>query len=221
MSYDQVRQYLMSNPELWSGEKEGKEVAMPKAPYVPEVIPPISEEQQAGETEVEALKKGDKITTKNPIRLLKGIYGKRMPDGSIFSVHKDVDGIFSSVTEKIARRYEGEEGVVVFEIPAGVSVEAVQVANTPESKGVAASVVRQMETDSINASKAQIVKLITADSRGKENQYIIKDPSLRKIGYKPSEKKALSPEQKQALDWATANPNDPRAAAIKKALGAP
>jgi len=27
MSYDQVRQYLMSNPELWMGAKEGKEVA--------------------------------------------------------------------------------------------------------------------------------------------------------------------------------------------------
>ena len=25
MSYDQVRQYLMSNPELWMGAKEGKE----------------------------------------------------------------------------------------------------------------------------------------------------------------------------------------------------
>jgi len=30
MSYDQVRQYLMENPDLWLGAKEGKEVAMPK-----------------------------------------------------------------------------------------------------------------------------------------------------------------------------------------------
>jgi len=31
MSYDQVRQYLMENPDIWSsGAKEGKEVAMPK-----------------------------------------------------------------------------------------------------------------------------------------------------------------------------------------------
>ena len=30
MSYDQVRQYLMENPDIWLGAKEGKEVAMPK-----------------------------------------------------------------------------------------------------------------------------------------------------------------------------------------------
>ena len=30
MSYDQVRQYLMENPNIWLGAKEGKEVAMPK-----------------------------------------------------------------------------------------------------------------------------------------------------------------------------------------------
>ena len=29
MSYDQVRQYLMENPDIWLGAKEGKEVAMP------------------------------------------------------------------------------------------------------------------------------------------------------------------------------------------------
>jgi len=48
MSYDQVRQYLMSNPELWLGEKEGQEVAMPKAPYVQEVIPPINRRAGGG-----------------------------------------------------------------------------------------------------------------------------------------------------------------------------
>jgi ribosomal protein S13 len=149
-----------------------------------------------------ALKKGDKITTTHPMRLLKGIYGKRNVDGSIRSAHTGVNGIFSSITEKIARRYEGEEGVVVFEIPAGVTVETIKVVQSPESKGVAVSAVRQMETDAINASDAQVVKLITMDSRGEESQYIIKDPALRKIGYKPSEKKALSPEQelKQAFD---------------------
>lgn len=213
MSYDQVRQYLMENPDIWQGAKEGKEVAMPKGPYVQEVIPPINEEQEAGEKEMEALKKGDKTTTKNPIRLLKGIYGKRNADGSIRSAHTGVNGIFSSITEKIARRYEGEEGVVVFEIPAGVTVETVEIANTGESKGTPISTVRQMETDAINASDAQVVKLITFDSRGRESQYIIKDPALRKIGYKPSQREAqtakpLTPEQelKQAFnEWKAEN----------------
>lgn len=186
----------------------GKEVAMPKAPYVQEVIPPINEKQAAGEKEVEALKKGDKITTTHPMRLLKGIYGKRNVDGSIRSAHTGVNGIFSSITEKIARRYEGEEGVVVFEIPAGVTVETVEIPTMIDSKAVPISSLRPLETDAINASDAQVVKLITGDSRGRESQYIIKDPALRKIGYKPSERRALTPEQKlkQAFnEWKAEN----------------
>jgi hypothetical protein len=31
--------------------------------------------------------------------------------------------------------------------------------------------------------------------------------------------KTFSPQDQQAIDWATANPSDPRAAAIKKRLG--
>jgi hypothetical protein len=178
-------------------EKEGKEVAMPKAPYVQEVIPPINEEQAAGEKEVEALKKGDKITTTHPMRLLKGIYGKRNVDGSIRSAHTGVNGIFSSITEKIARRYEGEEGVVVFEIPAGVTVETVEIPTRIDSKAVPISSLRPLETDAINASDAQVVKLITGDSRGRENQYIIKDPALRKLGYKPSQREAEAARTEQ------------------------
>jgi hypothetical protein len=169
---------------------EAKQAPAPKAPYVQEVIPAINEEQAAGEKEMEALKKGDKITTTHPMRLLKGIYGKRNVDGSIRSAHTGVNGIFSSITEKIARRYEGEEGVVVFEIPAGVTVETVEIPIRIDSKAVPISSLRQLETDAINASDAQVVKLITGDSRGRESQYIIKDPALRKIGYKPSQREA-------------------------------
>jgi len=39
MSYDQVRQYLMENPEIWLGAKEGKEVAMPKGETNPSAMP--------------------------------------------------------------------------------------------------------------------------------------------------------------------------------------
>lgn len=35
MSYDQVRQYLMENPDIWMGAKEGNEVAMPKGETKP------------------------------------------------------------------------------------------------------------------------------------------------------------------------------------------
>ena len=36
---------------------------------------------------------------------------------------------------------------------------------------------------------------------------------------KPPEKSKLSPVDQQALDWANANPTDPRAAKIKQKLG--
>ena len=49
MSYDQVRQYLMENPDIWLGSKESKEVAMPQAPSGPVTAPALTEEQKAGE----------------------------------------------------------------------------------------------------------------------------------------------------------------------------
>jgi hypothetical protein len=196
--------------------KEGKEVAMPKGPYVPEVLPAANEQQKAGEKEVEALKKGDKITTKNPILLLKGIEGKKLPDGTPFTAHDGVKGTFSAIKEKIARRYEGEKGILVFEIPAGVTVEAVQVMSTPESKGVAGSIVRKMEVDAINASDAQVVKLITTDSRGSETQYIIKDPALRKLGYRPSEKAAE--KQDPVIAFLRSQRSDPNVLGLNAAL---
>jgi len=164
-----------------------------QAPSGPVTAPALTEEQKAGEKEMDALQDGDSITTKNPIRLLKGIYGKRNADGTIRSAHTGVDGIFSSITEKIAKRYEGEEGMVVFEVPAGVTVEAIQIYRKKIGGDEGVSKLRPMETEAINNSKAQVVKLITFDSRGEEAQYIIKDPELRKIGYKPSEKAAEKP----------------------------
>jgi len=166
-----------------------------QAPSGPVSAPALTESQKAGEKEMDALQDGDSITTKNPIRLLKGIYGKRNADGTIRSAHTGVDGIFSSITEKIAKRYEGEEGMVVFEVPAGVTVETIQIYKKKIGGDEGVSKLRPMETEAINNSKAQVVKLITFDSRGEEAQYIIKDPALQKLGYKPSEKAALSPEQ--------------------------
>lgn len=190
MSFDQMREYLLDNPDLWSkmGLRSKAEVGKGQARIVG--LPAPSEEQLAGEREVEALKKGEKITTTHPIRLLKGIYGKRNPDGSIRSAHTGVNGVFSSIKEKIAERYIGDEGVVIFDIPAGVTVDTVEIYGTDETKGdYPVSRLRPDETKAINNSDAQIVKLITFDARGKENQYIVKDPELRKLAYKLEEGK--------------------------------
>jgi len=213
-----------SNPDLVKAVEDllgGKEVAMPKveqpqAPSGPVPAPALTEEQKAGEKEMDALQDGDFITTKNPIRLLKGIYGKRNVDGTIRSAHTGVDGIFSSITEKIAKRYEGEEGMVVFEVPAGVTVETIQIYRKRIKGDEGVSKLRPMETEAINNSKAQVVKLITFDSRGMEAQYIIKDPALRKIGYKPSEKTAE--KQDPVIAFLRSQRSDPNVLGLNAAL---
>jgi hypothetical protein len=42
---------------------------------------------------------------------------------------------------------------------------------------------------------------------------------VKGLGGEPAKPAQLSGADKQALDWANANPSDPRAAAIKKKLG--
>jgi hypothetical protein len=191
LSYDEMRQYLLDNPELWADIPTRRKGEIGKGQARIVGLPPATEEQLAGEKEVEALKRGEMITTTHPIRLLKGIYGKRNADGSIRSAHTGVNGVFSSIKEKIAERYMGDEGVVIFDIPAGVTVDTVEIYGTEETRGrdYGVSKLRPAETEAINNSDAQIVKLITFDSRGQENQYIVKDPELRKLAYKLEEGK--------------------------------
>jgi len=208
-----------TNPELVKAVEEllgGKEVEQPQAPSGPVPAPALTEEQKAGEKEMDVLQDGDFITTKNPIRLLKGIYGKRNVDGTIRSAHTGVDGIFSSITEKIAKRYEGEEGMVVFEVPAGVTVETIQIYRKRIKGDEGVSKLRPMETEAINNSKAQVVKLITFDSRGPETQYIIKDPALRKLGYRPSEK-AIE-KQDPVIAFLRSQRSDPNVLGLNAAL---
>jgi hypothetical protein len=144
-------------------------------------------EIEAGRQEVSAVKKGE-ITTTNPIRLFKGLFGKRNLDGTHKSAHPNVKGVFSAVDEKVAERYKGEDGVGTFDIPAGTTIEVVRL----ENKNMPIPKFRDEETEAINASDAQIVKLITLDARGAEEQYIIKDPALIKMMQKPESTEEVS-----------------------------
>ena len=144
-------------------------------------------EIEAGRQEVSAVKKGE-ITTTNPIRLFKGLFGKRNLDGTHKSAHPNVKGVFSAVDEKVAERYKGEDGVGTFDIPAGTTIEVVRL----ENKNMPIPKFRDEETEAINASDAQIVKLITLDARGAEEQYIIKDPALIKMMQKPGSTEEVS-----------------------------
>lgn len=139
---------------------------------------------ETGRQEVSAVKKG-KIKTANPIRLFKGLFGKRNPDGTRKTAHPGTKGVFSAIDEKTAERYVGEDGMGTFDIPAGTTIEVIHLPN----RNTAMSKFRQEEVDAINASDAQIVKLITTDAKGAEEQYIIKDPALIEKMQKPEEAK--------------------------------
>ena len=110
-----------------------------------------------------------------PLKIFKGSFGKRNIDGTVRTAHPNVKGVFGSTDVKIAERYsEVGESIQEFNIPEGATIETVQVKNTNQGLGA----IREQETDLINNSKAQVVKLITIDAKGREEQYIIKDKSL-------------------------------------------
>ena len=149
-----------------------------------------------GKKEVTDVKEGT-ITTQNPIKIYKGMFGKRNPDGTVRSAHPDVKGSFGAVDKKLATRYTKEDAPVEFDIPAGVTVEVV---NVPKGQGV--SKVRAAETKAINESDAQIVKLITVDARGREEQFIIKDRSLIEEApkAKPAESDFIKKRKQKAIE---------------------
>ena len=145
----------------------------------PELVStPLTEEEVAGKQEVES--SVGLVTIKNPIKVLKGLFGKKNADGSIRTAHPGVKGTWGALDESIAKRYKGEDEKTLteFSIPAGTTVETIEV----DSKGKPVSQVRQEETDAVNNSTAQVVRLVTMDSGSskKESQIIIKDETLSK-----------------------------------------
>lgn len=166
-----------------------------------EVIPegvstPLTEEEVAGKQEVES--SVGLVTIKNPIKVLKGLFGKKNADGSIRTAHPGVKGTWGALDESIAKRYKGEDEKTLteFSIPAGTTVETIEV----DSKGKPVSQVRQEETDAVNNSAAQVVRLVTMDSGSskKESQIIIKDETLSKAPESSIEKTAL---KEKAESW--------------------
>ena len=119
---------------------------------------------QAQEKEIEELAE--------PIVIFKGNTGKLNPDGSRRTAHPNIKGVFGSTDLKSAERYGND--ISKFDIPKGTTVETVEIKN----KKIPLSEARKQETELVNASDAQIVRLITYDAKGREVQYIIKDKSI-------------------------------------------
>jgi len=142
---------------------------------------PTAEEFDLGKKEVEDLNTGTTTISKD-IKIFKGLGGKKDLKGQRLSAHDGVSGVFSAIDEDIANDYARGEGVSEISVPSGTTVEVIEI---PRSKGMTMSEYRAKEVEAINNSDAQIVKLITLDSKikkgsksNKQSQYIIKDSGL-------------------------------------------
>ena len=147
---------------------------------------------------VEDLKSGT-MTTTSPIKIYKGIGGKKDISGQRINAHKGVVGIFSAIDKQLADEYGRDEGVAEIDLPKGIVFEVVEV----DGKGLTPREYREAEVKAINNSDAQVVKLITIDGKvkgkisdgtGKQKQYIIKDFDLVKD---------LTPEKRAARQQKT------------------
>lgn len=155
--------------------------------FSPDAKTPITEDAEfksnsRQQKDVEDLTEGT-MTTTTPVKIYKGIGGKMDIFGQRINAHKGVKGIFSAIDKKLAEEYGRKEGVAEIDLPAGVTIEVVEV----NTKGLDPKQYRAAEVKAINESDAQVVKLITIEGRvkglfrkgkGKQQQYVIKDFDL-------------------------------------------
>jgi hypothetical protein len=118
-------------------------------------------------------------TTTKEQTIFKGLGGKKDAKGKKKTAHPNVKGVFASFDEGVAKDYERGEGVSQAKLPKGTTIETIEI----DGKGMTLSAYRKAETDAINNSDAQVVKLITKDGKvgkkgGKQEQLIIKDEAL-------------------------------------------
>jgi hypothetical protein len=117
-------------------------------------------------------------TTTEEITIFRGVEPKKDVGGKPKTVHKIKKGKFGSDKIEGTDGNKGTKPIEKFTIPAGTTVETVKLpGNTP-----AATSRVELETEAIDNSTAQVVKLETIDAGGRETQYIIKDDSLIESG---------------------------------------
>jgi hypothetical protein len=149
-------------------------------------ITPATRQQKGIE---QAMENGEVIQTDSELIFFKGMQPK-MKNGKPFSVHKIKKGSFAALDKNIALDYKGDKPLKQFTIPKGTTVEVV---NLPSD---AISLYRINEEKAINASEAQVVKLVTTDLRGKSQQYVIKDAAILKTSKDVKESSVTSNNKK-------------------------
>lgn len=139
-----------------------------------------AESLSKGKIEVESLKEGAK-EIETPFIISKGLTGKKDLEGNAINVHPNVKGVFATTSEDTAKEFAGDKDISQIEIPKGTKIEVVEI----DGKGMTPSAFRDAETEAINNSDADIVKLLTIDGKikageKKQEQYIIKNENLIK-----------------------------------------
>jgi len=143
------------------------------------IAEPISEASlEDGRVEITNVKSGTHTSTK-PIKIFKGIGGKKDLKGARINAHKGAEGFFTAVDKNLAEDYARGEGVSETVLPKGTTFEVVEIDGT----GMTPGQYRDAEVKAINESKADVVKLITVDGKikagtKKQEQYVIKNEKL-------------------------------------------
>ncbi len=75
------------------------------------------------------------------------------------------------------------------------------------------------DTDTFKQKIDDVIAQLTTSKRNVREEYDNTYEYRTSRGGAPAAPAGLSPEDKQALDWANSNPKDPRAAQIKQRLG--
>lgn len=149
-------------------------VAEEAAPVVKETEKSLEE----GKVEITDVKSGTHTSTK-PIKIFKGIGGKKDLNGIRINAHKGAEGFFTAVDKNLAEDYARGEGISETVLPVGTTFEVVEIDGT----GMTPGQYRDAEVKAINESKADVVKLITVDGKikagtKKQEQYVIKNEKL-------------------------------------------
>ena len=157
----------------------------------------VTKAVEVGNKELADVSEGTTELSSNAV-LFKGLGGKKAPNGARINAHEGAKGSFFSSDQTTAKDYERGEGMAAEGLPAGTTVEVVEV----DPKGKKISDYRAEEVEAINNSDAQVVKLITRDGKikagqsSKQVQYVIKDSNL--LSTKPAaNRKWKSKTQKQ------------------------
>lgn len=142
-------------------------------------IETVSEKSlEEGKVEITDVKIGT-YTSTNPIKIFKGLGGKKDLKGIRINAHKGAEGIFTAIDKNLAEDYARGEGISETVLPEGTTFEVVEIDGT----GMTPGQYRDAEVKAINESKADVVKLITIDGKikagtKKQEQYVIKNEKL-------------------------------------------